>query len=55
MTGDSGPRHFRINIEVGDIERAAAFYAELLGRTTGRPDRGGRVYFDAGAVTLQVV
>jgi predicted enzyme related to lactoylglutathione lyase len=48
------PRLFRINIEVGDIERAADFYAELLG-LEGRPQMGKRCYFDAGPVTLQVV
>ncbi|HTI66200.1 MAG TPA: VOC family protein [Caulobacteraceae bacterium] len=54
MAGDPGPRLFRINIEVGDIARATAFYSELLGQA-GRPDRGARCYFSAGAVTLQVV
>jgi len=39
---------------VGDIEQAAAFYADLLG-LEGRPQPGGRCYFRAGAVTLQVV
>jgi catechol 2,3-dioxygenase-like lactoylglutathione lyase family enzyme len=48
------PRLFRINIEVGDIDRAAAFYGELLDQA-GRPQMGGRCYFDAGGVTLQVV
>lgn len=48
------PRLFRLNIEVGDIDSAAAFYAELLG-LEGRPQMGARCYFRAGAVTLQVV
>jgi catechol 2,3-dioxygenase-like lactoylglutathione lyase family enzyme len=48
------PRLFRLNLEVGDVERAARFYAALLG-SKGRPQMGGRVYFDAGSVTLQVV
>jgi len=39
---------------VGDIDRAAAFYAELLG-LEARPQMGSRVYLNAGAVTLQVV
>jgi predicted enzyme related to lactoylglutathione lyase len=47
------PRLFRINIEVGDIGRAQAFYETLLG-VPGRPQMGRRCYFDAG-VTLQVV
>ena len=45
---------FRINIEVGDLSEAHRFYAALLGQA-GRPQRGQRVYFDAGGVTLQVV
>jgi len=49
-----GPRLFRLNIEVGDIDRAASFYSELLG-SEGRPQAGGRCYFAAGSVTLQVV
>jgi predicted enzyme related to lactoylglutathione lyase len=53
MTSDT-PRLFRLNVEVGDIGRAAAFYSELLG-IEARPQRGARVYLDAGAVTLQVV
>jgi catechol-2,3-dioxygenase len=48
------PRLFRLNLEVGDLQRAAGFYAGLLG-SEGRPQRGERVYFAAGAVTLQVV
>ena len=48
------PSLFRINIEVGDIERAAAFYGELLG-AEGRVQPGMRCYFAAGPVTLQVV
>ncbi len=48
------PELFRINIEVGNLDEAARFYAELLG-IDGRPQRGGRIYFTAGAVTLQVV
>jgi hypothetical protein len=45
---------FRINIEVGDLQQAAEGWAELLG-DTARPQAGSRVYFTAGAVTLQVV
>jgi predicted enzyme related to lactoylglutathione lyase len=48
------PRLFRLNVEVGDIDRAAAFYSELLG-VEARPQMGARVYLNAGAVTLQVV
>ncbi len=53
MTSDM-PRLFRLNVEVGDIDRAAAFYAELLG-LEARPQMGSRVYVDAGGVTLQIV
>jgi hypothetical protein len=48
------PRLFRLNVEVGDIDEAASFYSELLG-IEGRPQAGGRCYFAAGPVTLQVV
>jgi predicted enzyme related to lactoylglutathione lyase len=48
------PRLFRLNIEVGDLERAAAFYGQLLGQE-GRLQMGARCYFDAGGVTLQVI
>ena len=55
MTTDtSAARLFRINIEVGDIDRAADFYSTILA-TEGRPQMGSRCYFGAGAVTLQVV
>ena len=53
MTSDT-PRLFRLNVEVGDVDRAAAFYSELLG-LEARPQMGARVYLSAGAVTLQVV
>lgn len=49
-----GPSLFRINIEVGDLERAAKGWGALLG-LDARPQAGSRVYFTAGAVTLQVV
>jgi predicted enzyme related to lactoylglutathione lyase len=48
------PRLFRLNVEVGDIDRAAAFYGELLG-IEARPQMGSRIYLAAGPVTLQVV
>jgi catechol-2,3-dioxygenase len=47
-------RLFRLNIEVGALEPAAAFYSELLGQET-RPQAGGRVYLSAGGVTLQIL
>jgi predicted enzyme related to lactoylglutathione lyase len=54
MDKDESPKLFRINIEVGDLDRASRFYAELLG-LEGRPQMGGRCYFQAAPVTLQVV
>ena len=51
---DKGPALFRINVEVGDVDRAAEEWGALLG-VEGRPQAGSRVYFTAGAVTLQVV
>jgi predicted enzyme related to lactoylglutathione lyase len=52
--GPDVPNLFRINIEVGNLDEAAEFYASLFG-TTGRKQAGSRCYFNAGAVTLQVV
>lgn len=51
---NKAPALFRINVEVGDVERAAREWGTLLGME-GRPQAGSRVYFTAGAVTLQVV
>ena len=48
------PSLFRLNIEVGNLTKAAEFYGKLLG-TPGRVQAGSRVYFTCGAVTLQVV
>ena len=48
------PRLFRLNVETGDIDAAAAFYSQLFG-LEGRPQAGARCYFAAGPVTLQVV
>jgi predicted enzyme related to lactoylglutathione lyase len=52
-SGD-GPRLFRINVEVGDLDQAVEFYEKLFG-AIGRRQAGSRCYFDCGAVTLQVV
>ena len=53
-TPANAPSLFRINIEVGDVSRAAKDWGKLLGME-GRPQAGSRVYFTTGAVTLQVV
>lgn len=54
MTDPTTPRLFRLNLEVGDLKAAQAFYADLLGQE-GRIQMGSRFYLDAGGVTLQVV
>jgi predicted enzyme related to lactoylglutathione lyase len=48
------PSLFRINVEVGNLDQAAEFYAKLFG-LEGRKQAGSRVYFTCGPVTLQVV
>jgi len=48
------PTLFRVTVEAADLERAAAFYAELLG-ITGQPHPGARRYFDCGGVILAVI
>lgn len=52
--GSDVPSLFRINVEVGDLDKAAEFYGELFG-TGGRKQAGSRCYFTCGPVTLQVV
>ena len=48
------PQFFRLNLEVADLEAAAAFYSKLLG-VPGRLQAGRRCYFECGPVTLQVL
>jgi predicted enzyme related to lactoylglutathione lyase len=48
------PQFFRLNIEIGDLDKGEAFYAKLLD-LEGRRQAGSRVYFQAGPVTLQVL
>jgi predicted enzyme related to lactoylglutathione lyase len=48
------PQFFRLNIEVGDLQKAIAFYTKLLG-VEGRKQAGSRCYFNCGPVTLQVL
>ena len=52
--GADVPQLFRLNVEVGNLEEAADFYATLLG-VVGRKQAGSRCYFTCGAVTLQVL
>jgi predicted enzyme related to lactoylglutathione lyase len=48
------PQFFRLNIEVGNLDEAVAFYSKLLG-VDGRKQAGSRCYFNCGPVTLQVL
>jgi len=52
--GQDTPVFFRMNIEVGSLDKAEAFYGELMAMK-GRRQGGARVYFSCGPVTLQVV
>lgn len=48
------PNLYRIILQVFDLDKAADFYAKLLG-IEGRSIRGARHYFDCGAVILALV
>jgi catechol 2,3-dioxygenase-like lactoylglutathione lyase family enzyme len=48
------PKIFRTTIEVADLDKAAAFYRELLG-IEGKRHPGARHYFDCGGVILAVL
>jgi catechol 2,3-dioxygenase-like lactoylglutathione lyase family enzyme len=54
MSTKDVPQFFRLNIEVGDLASAIAFYTALLG-VEGRKQAGSRCYFTCGPVTLQVL
>ena len=47
-------RLYRVILQVGDIERASAFYAELLG-LPGERVSPGRHYFDCGGAILALL
>jgi predicted enzyme related to lactoylglutathione lyase len=49
------PRIFRVMIEVGNLDEAAAFYSELLGMQGRDIERASRRYYDCGGVLLAVV
>lgn len=53
MTDPATPRLFRINVQVGDIDRAVAFYSDLLG-IEGRA-AADRAYFVLGDMTIQLM
>lgn len=48
------PQPFRLSLEVGDLDRAIAFYSELFD-IEGHRQAGARCYFDCGPVTLSVL
>src|SRR4030095_9932494 len=48
------PKIFRVTVEVSNIDKAAAFYAKLLG-TEGKRHPGARHYFDCGGVILAIL
>lgn len=49
------PKLFRIALQVGDLERAGAFYAKLLDDPGIPIPRGSRHYFNCGPVILALV
>jgi predicted enzyme related to lactoylglutathione lyase len=48
------PQFFRLNVEVGILDAAVAFYTTLL-NVQGRRQAGSRCYFECGPVTLSVI
>jgi hypothetical protein len=54
QVGQDVPSLFRLTIEVANLDDAQEFYSKLFG-TPGSRQPGGRVYFNAGAVLLQVL
>ena len=51
----NAPRLFRIILQVTDLDRAAEFYAKLLGDEGRRIPRASRHYIDCGPVILALV
>lgn len=48
------PKLYRVILQVSDLDKAVAFYSELLG-DEGRRIHGARHYFDCGAVILALL
>jgi predicted enzyme related to lactoylglutathione lyase len=48
------PNLYRVVLQVSDLASAAEFYSKLLG-ISGREIRGGRHYFDCGAIILALL
>jgi catechol-2,3-dioxygenase len=46
---------FRIALQISDLDRAAAFYSQLLDDSGRRIARGSRHYFDCGPVILALI
>jgi catechol 2,3-dioxygenase-like lactoylglutathione lyase family enzyme len=51
---DEALKIFRVTVEVGNIDDAAAFYTTLLG-TPGQRHPGARHYFNCGGVVLSLI
>lgn len=51
----AAPKLFRVTLQVSDLDKAAAFYSELLDDSGRRIPRGGRHYFDCGPMILALV
>jgi catechol 2,3-dioxygenase-like lactoylglutathione lyase family enzyme len=54
MTMSTTAKIFRITVEVGDLDKAAAFYAKLLD-VPGKRHPGSRHYLDCGGVILALL
>jgi catechol-2,3-dioxygenase len=50
----TGPQLFRVCLEVNHLERAKAFYEELLA-LKGKKLAGQRVHFDVGGCVLEII
>ena len=51
----NAPKLFRVILQVDDLDKAAAFYAELLDDPGRRIPRASRHYIDCGPVILALV
>ena len=51
----AAPKLFRVAVQVGDLNKASAFYAQLLDDPGRRIPRGSRHYFDCGQMILALV
>jgi catechol 2,3-dioxygenase-like lactoylglutathione lyase family enzyme len=54
MSPTDTPKIFRITLEVGNIDEAASFYANLLSQE-GKRHPGSRHYFNCGGVILAIL